>query len=89
LRLLSLVFSSVMVVVTIKYICLVMRAANDGEGGIIALLGLASAAVVDPTRAVRVRLERLFVPQSRPFRRSNETAGLAVDLAGISRDETR
>ena len=55
LGLLSLVFWAVMVVVTIKYVCLVMRADNDGEGGIIALLGLPSAAVVDPTRAVRVR----------------------------------
>src|SRR2546423_88006 len=32
-----------------------MGADNDCEGGIIALLALASAAVVDPTRAVRVR----------------------------------
>jgi KUP system potassium uptake protein len=39
-----------MVVVTIKYVCFVMRADNDGEGGIIALLGLASAAEVDEGR---------------------------------------
>jgi KUP system potassium uptake protein len=44
LGLLSLVFWALMVVVTIKYVCFVMRADNDGEGGIIALLGLASAA---------------------------------------------
>ena len=41
LGLLSLVFWALMVVVTIKYVCFVMRADNDGEGGIIALLGLA------------------------------------------------
>jgi K+ transporter len=43
-----------MVVVTTKYVCFVIGADNDCEGGIIALLTLASAAVVDPTRAVRV-----------------------------------
>src|ERR1700728_198728 len=41
LGLLSLVFWSLMVVVTAKYVFLVMRADNNGEGGIIALLGLA------------------------------------------------
>jgi K+ transporter len=55
LGLLSLVFWALMVVVTTKYVCFVMGADNDCEGGIIALLALASAAVVDPTRAVRVR----------------------------------
>ena len=44
LGLLSLVFWALMVVVTIKYVCFVMRADNDGEGGIIALGGLAAAA---------------------------------------------
>jgi K+ transporter len=52
LGLLSLVFWALMVVVTIKYICFVMRADNDGEGGIIALLGLASSAVVDEGRGL-------------------------------------
>ena len=50
LGLLSLVFWALMVVVTIKYVCFVMRADNDGEGGIIALLGLASSAEVDEGR---------------------------------------
>jgi KUP system potassium uptake protein len=40
LGLVSLVFWSVMVVVTAKYVSLVMRADNEGEGGIMALLGL-------------------------------------------------
>ena len=56
LGLLSQVFWAMMVVVTTKYVCFVMGADNDCEGGIIALLTLASAAVVDPTRAVRVRV---------------------------------
>jgi KUP system potassium uptake protein len=42
LGLLSLVFWSLMVVVTIKYVLLVMRADNAGEGGIMALVGLAA-----------------------------------------------
>ena len=50
LGLLSLVFWALMVIVTIKYVCFVMRADNDGEGGIIALLGLASSAEVDDGR---------------------------------------
>jgi KUP system potassium uptake protein len=42
LGLLSLVFWSLMIVVTTKYVLLVMRADNAGEGGIMALLGLAA-----------------------------------------------
>lgn len=41
LGLLSLIFWALMIVVTVKYIIVVMRADNDGEGGIMALLGLA------------------------------------------------
>jgi KUP system potassium uptake protein len=50
LGLLSLVFWALMVVVTIKYVCFVMRADNDGEGGIIALGGLAASAERDERR---------------------------------------
>jgi KUP system potassium uptake protein len=50
LGLLSLVFWALMVVVTLKYVCFVMRADNDGEGGIIALGGLASSAAPDERR---------------------------------------
>jgi KUP system potassium uptake protein len=50
LGLLSLVFWALMVVVTIKYVCFVMRADNEGEGGIIALGGLAAAAEADERR---------------------------------------
>ncbi|MDN5870214.1 MAG: potassium transporter Kup [Nitrococcus sp.] len=37
---LSLIFWSLIVVISIKYLLLVMRASNDGEGGIIALVAL-------------------------------------------------
>jgi len=36
----SLIFWSVMIIVTITYVTLVMRADNDGEGGIMALIAL-------------------------------------------------
>jgi len=44
---LSAIFWSLMVVVSLKYVILIMRADNKGEGGIMALLALASAAVKD------------------------------------------
>src|SRR3954467_4515776 len=37
---LSLVFWAIMIVVTFKYVLLIMRADNDGEGGIMALISL-------------------------------------------------
>jgi KUP system potassium uptake protein len=52
LGLLSLLFWALMIVVTAKYVLLVMRADNDGEGGIMALLGLAAHAEADQRRRV-------------------------------------
>jgi KUP system potassium uptake protein len=45
LGLLSLIFWSLIIVVTLKYIALVTRADNKGEGGILALMALAQRAV--------------------------------------------
>ncbi len=50
LGLLSLIFWALMIVVTVKYVLFVMRADNDGEGGIMALLGLAAHSEADPRR---------------------------------------
>lgn len=50
LGLLSLVFWSLLIVVTTKYVFLVMRADNAGEGGIMALLGLAAHSEPDQRR---------------------------------------
>jgi len=41
----SIVFWMLMLVVTLKYVALVLRASNRGEGGIMALLALASQTV--------------------------------------------
>ncbi|HEY2257076.1 MAG TPA: potassium transporter Kup [Variovorax sp.] len=46
----SLIFWSLMVVVSLKYVVLIMRANNHGEGGIMALLALASSSVADRPR---------------------------------------
>ena len=48
---LSTIFWSIMIVVSLKYVLLIMRADNKGEGGIMALLALASSAVGSGTRA--------------------------------------
>ncbi|KIG01697.1 potassium transporter Kup [Caballeronia concitans] len=50
----SLILWSIIVVVTLKYVCFVMRADNDGEGGILALTALASG--VAPVRLRRLLL---------------------------------
>ncbi len=47
---LSTIFWSLMIVVTLKYVTLIMRASNKGEGGIMALLALASSAVKEQPR---------------------------------------
>src|SRR5438067_10982684 len=49
---LSAIFWSLMIVVSIKYVILIMRANNKGEGGIMALLALASSSVKDHPRWV-------------------------------------
>ena len=46
----SAIFWALMVVVSLKYVVLVLRADNRGEGGIMALLALASTAVRDRPR---------------------------------------
>ena len=43
----SLILWSLMFVVSLKYVTLIMRANNNGEGGIMALLAMASRAVLD------------------------------------------
>jgi KUP system potassium uptake protein len=45
LGVLSMIFWVLIIVVTVKYVLLIMRADNQGEGGILALLALAQAAV--------------------------------------------
>ena len=53
LGILSLVFWTLTVVVSVKYVALILRADNNGEGGLIAMLALASQAVQDKPRLRR------------------------------------
>ena len=47
---LSMVFWTITLVVSLKYVTLILRADNNGEGGLIAMLALASNAVADRPR---------------------------------------
>ena len=52
----SLIFWSLMIVVTLKYVVLILRANNEGEGGIMALLALAASSVSSRPRLRRTLL---------------------------------
>ena len=51
----SVIFWALMLVVTLKYVILILRADNHGEGGGLALTALAAQAVRDRPRAARAR----------------------------------
>jgi KUP system potassium uptake protein len=57
----SLIFWSVMIVVTVTYVLLVMRADNDGEGGIMALITLIGRLGTPGGRRARIILAALGV----------------------------
>ena len=54
--LMSIFFWTMTVIVSIKYVALVLRADNNGEGGLIAMLALASNAVKDKPKLRRLLL---------------------------------
>ena len=54
--LMSIFFWTMTVIVSVKYVVLVLRADNNGEGGLIAMLALASNAVKDKPKLRRVLL---------------------------------
>ena len=54
--LMSIFFWTMTVIVSIKYVALVLRADNNGEGGLIAMLALASNAVKDKPKFRRILL---------------------------------
>ncbi len=60
LGILSLVFWSLMLIVSVKYIAFIMRANNKGEGGIMALMALVLRLEKDPSHARRLMLLGLF-----------------------------
>jgi KUP system potassium uptake protein len=54
LGILSLVFWALMIVVTVKYVTIIMRADNEGEGGIMALMALAQRTMAKGGRSAYV-----------------------------------
>jgi KUP system potassium uptake protein len=54
LAVLSLIFWTMTIIVSVKYVLLILRADNNGEGGLIAMLALATTAVRDRPRLRRV-----------------------------------
>jgi KUP system potassium uptake protein len=50
LGVLSLIFWTMTIIVSVKYVLLILRADNNGEGGLIAMLALATTAVKDRPR---------------------------------------
>jgi KUP system potassium uptake protein len=54
LGVLSLIFWTITVVVSLKYVLLILRADNNGEGGLIAMLALATTAVKEKPQLRRV-----------------------------------
>ena len=54
LGILSLIFWALMLVVTLKYVAIIMRADNEGEGGIMALMTLAQRTLKPGSRSVYV-----------------------------------
>lgn len=56
LGVLSLIFWTITVIVSLKYVVLILRADNQGEGGLIAMLALATRAVADRPRLRRALL---------------------------------
>ena len=57
----SLIFWSVTIIVTIKYVLLVLRADNDGEGGILALITLIQRKGVAGGRRTKLALAALGI----------------------------
>jgi KUP system potassium uptake protein len=61
LGILSMIFWTLTVVVSLKYVTLILRADNNGEGGLIAMLALAAMAVKDkPTLRARLLAVGIF-----------------------------
>lgn len=50
---LSIVFWTLTIIVSVKYVTLVLRADNEGEGGLVAMLALASQSVKDKAPGLR------------------------------------
>ena len=78
LGILSLIFWSLIVVVSVKYVGLMLRADNKGEGGILALLSLAQAQAPLESRSRRLLMTLGFLGASLFFGDSLITPAISV-----------
>ena len=74
----SLIFWALVIVVTIKYVVFIMRADNNGEGGVLALAALAHRAAGQPRRQDRDRHRRLAGPGAVLWRRHADAGDLGA-----------
>ena len=72
---LSLVFWTITFIVSVKYVVLILRADNNGEGGLIAMLALASQAVKEHADAAPASALRRHLRHRDPLRRRRHHAG--------------
>ena len=79
---LSLIFWSLIIIVTIKYVFLVMRADNRGEGGILALMALAQRVSVGRRRKKRAISPCRYRRRLPVLRRRSDYTG---DIGAVSR----
>ncbi len=78
LGILSLIFWSLILVVSLKYVSVMMRADNKGEGGILALLALAQAQAPLESRSRRILMSLGFLGASFFFGDSLITPAISV-----------
>jgi len=75
----SLIFWSLTIVVTIKYVGFILRADNHGEGGIFALLGL----IADSNATLSPQMRSAVFLVDRPLRGPSEAAPRSVQQTGL------
>ena len=80
LGILSLVFWSLVIVITVKYVAVIMRADNDGEGGIMALTALAQRTLPTASKAAYLDRHPRRVRRRAVLRRRRADAG---DLGAV------
>ena len=86
LGILSIIFWALMIVVTLKYVTLIMRADNRGEGGILALTALVSRGIERKATAALVARRLRHFRRRDVLRRRHDHAG---DLGAVRGRRTR
>ena len=82
LGILSLIFWTLVIVITVKYVAVIMRVDNNGEGGIMALTALAQRTLAKTSRAALSRRHPRRVRRGAVLRRWRADAG---DLGALAR----